>query len=349
MIKDIMAWGRLVGFGSPILWIFYRFCLLGDNILDISESFTESQFQVTVMLCDGFAVLLWLLKETSNLFGIELNVCDVLIHDSSFWTPGITEILFFFISASKTDRLGSNETLFCAFFVIYIGLIINMLVQIVESYNLKVTCPSVLEHAVVIGLNIVLFAFCLSMLCYYSKKSLSTHDELMLTTAMFFFWDCLASILSFVQHFLFIMDRENCEASYGTERMIKILGRGLYGVAVGEFIIWFLFMNFADMKFTILRTVVPLVIIFIHFCFFSVELESLFIGNEVAANLPEATNENIKRDNTCIVCRNVMDVKENVKVLPCGHCCHMECLERWLEGHTVCPLCRTDLSFLLSA
>jgi hypothetical protein len=58
--------------------------------------------------------------------------------------------------------------------------------------------------------------------------------------------------------------------------------------------------------------------------------------------LPEATEDDLERDNTCMVCRVVMQIGDARK-LPCGHCLHTECLERWIAHQTKCPTCQTDL------
>jgi E3 ubiquitin-protein ligase synoviolin len=78
---------------------------------------------------------------------------------------------------------------------------------------------------------------------------------------------------------------------------------------------------------------------------------------------PDATAEEIQREDTCIICREEMrpwaatnpptgeNVAANVpqipisertraKKLPCGHVLHLGCLKSWLERQQVCPTCR---------
>ncbi|XP_018806371.2 RING-H2 finger protein ATL66 [Juglans regia] len=46
----------------------------------------------------------------------------------------------------------------------------------------------------------------------------------------------------------------------------------------------------------------------------------------------------------CCICLGVFEDGEKVKVLPpCRHCYHSECVDRWLSGHSSCPLCRASL------
>lgn len=69
---------------------------------------------------------------------------------------------------------------------------------------------------------------------------------------------------------------------------------------------------------------------------------------------PDATSEDITREDTCIICREEMRpwdpadegrVLQRVrpKKLPCGHILHMGCLKSWLERQQVCPTCRRSV------
>ncbi len=75
---------------------------------------------------------------------------------------------------------------------------------------------------------------------------------------------------------------------------------------------------------------------------------------------PDATGEEIRREDTCIICREEMrpwntgadargpprrgtlPVSERTrpKKLPCGHVLHLGCLRSWLERQQFCPTCR---------
>ncbi|XP_040381105.1 E3 ubiquitin-protein ligase EL5-like [Oryza brachyantha] len=46
---------------------------------------------------------------------------------------------------------------------------------------------------------------------------------------------------------------------------------------------------------------------------------------------------------TCSVCLGALRLGETVRLLPaCLHLYHAECIDPWLDGHTTCPLCRSD-------
>jgi E3 ubiquitin-protein ligase synoviolin len=78
---------------------------------------------------------------------------------------------------------------------------------------------------------------------------------------------------------------------------------------------------------------------------------------DMNARYPDATAEELARENTCIVCREEMrpwvqpgadparpgrrvDERQRAKKLPCGHILHFSCLRSWLERQQVCPTCR---------
>ncbi|KAH0461132.1 hypothetical protein IEQ34_008707 [Dendrobium chrysotoxum] len=46
---------------------------------------------------------------------------------------------------------------------------------------------------------------------------------------------------------------------------------------------------------------------------------------------------------TCPVCLSEFKDGEAVRFLPeCGHCFHVECIDRWFRVHSTCPVCRSN-------
>lgn len=67
---------------------------------------------------------------------------------------------------------------------------------------------------------------------------------------------------------------------------------------------------------------------------------------------PDATAEDLGREDTCIICREEMRTwdpnagqleRHRPKKLPCGHILHFGCLKSWLERQQVCPTCRSSV------
>ncbi|CAK7202534.1 E3 ubiquitin-protein ligase hrd1 [Sporothrix eucalyptigena] len=67
----------------------------------------------------------------------------------------------------------------------------------------------------------------------------------------------------------------------------------------------------------------------------------------------DASEEDLARENTCIICREDMHVwdandrsrieRTRPKKLPCGHILHLGCLKSWMERQQVCPTCRRSV------
>lgn len=54
------------------------------------------------------------------------------------------------------------------------------------------------------------------------------------------------------------------------------------------------------------------------------------------------SNKEINED-LCAVCLGEFKAGERVSVLPdCAHIFHVSCINKWLENHSNCPLCRTS-------
>lgn len=84
---------------------------------------------------------------------------------------------------------------------------------------------------------------------------------------------------------------------------------------------------------------------------------------DMNARYPDATVEDIGREDVCIICREEMrpyqppviepgqtrpranPVAERMrpKKLPCGHVLHFSCLRSWLERQQICPTCRANV------
>ena len=49
------------------------------------------------------------------------------------------------------------------------------------------------------------------------------------------------------------------------------------------------------------------------------------------------------KDDKCIICQYEFKANEMLKVLPCKHCFHPDCIEEWLKNQKACPYCKTEV------
>lgn len=46
----------------------------------------------------------------------------------------------------------------------------------------------------------------------------------------------------------------------------------------------------------------------------------------------------------CLICQEKYDQSDNLRVLPCKHCFHIECVDQWLATKDCCPYCRQEIA-----
>ena len=53
--------------------------------------------------------------------------------------------------------------------------------------------------------------------------------------------------------------------------------------------------------------------------------------------------EDIGQSETCTICLGDYEDDEQLRLLPCGHCFHAECVDAWLQINRICPMCKVDV------
>lgn len=73
---------------------------------------------------------------------------------------------------------------------------------------------------------------------------------------------------------------------------------------------------------------------------------SLAAPPDAIRNIPEAqiTETQVLQNRRCPICLENFTLRERVKLLPCAHIYHKECIETWLNIHGTCPVCRQTLT-----
>jgi len=57
-----------------------------------------------------------------------------------------------------------------------------------------------------------------------------------------------------------------------------------------------------------------------------------------------AGGDNDGSQTTCVVCMSDFELRQSLRVLPCGHEFHSKCVDKWLKTNRTCPICRGDAS-----
>jgi len=76
------------------------------------------------------------------------------------------------------------------------------------------------------------------------------------------------------------------------------------------------------------------------------EIKEFTRGNSSESLLTEKAPlmlDNMDDQKMCIICFDPYMHQERIRLLPCMHRFHVNCIDQWLKKHTTCPLCKLDL------
>ncbi|OHS96731.1 hypothetical protein TRFO_37082 [Tritrichomonas foetus] len=152
-----------------------------------------------------------------------------------------------------------------------------------------------------------------------------------------------AIIKNIIQHIVFIVDRRNfgnskssCKINLTTETLTEISRLMVNIIFFGHFVVRCSFGLHAFMIFNIIANLWKLITKVMSL------IQYYKLLNDLRVVLPAPSHEDLTKDSTCIICRGTMSESDSKK-LPCGHCFHLDCIERWISQQQKCPICKTDL------
>jgi len=70
---------------------------------------------------------------------------------------------------------------------------------------------------------------------------------------------------------------------------------------------------------------------------------------QLLESLPEYQFQKAKSQNmsgehkSCMICMEEFEDGENIRLLPCLHRFHRDCIDKWLNTSTTCPVCKKDI------
>lgn len=59
---------------------------------------------------------------------------------------------------------------------------------------------------------------------------------------------------------------------------------------------------------------------------------------------PTSKAEAAEEQQSCMVCLGEYEENEVIRTLPCLHIFHQPCIDKWLQAHKTCPLCKHDVT-----
>ena len=64
----------------------------------------------------------------------------------------------------------------------------------------------------------------------------------------------------------------------------------------------------------------------------------------ISQNIPPRKMESSDGEQQCSICQEEIEVGESIKILPCKHHFHTDCIDHWLSMHADCPVCRKNVN-----
>jgi hypothetical protein len=209
----------------------------------------------------------------------------------------------------------------------------------VSSFSTRLAPPPATLHTVILLINLLLIAaevsfFCTGLLDY--QRASSERGTLL---ALFAGSELCLAFKELICHLLFIFDRANGGGSIQTHRRITFVSVIAEAIAILILLFYNLVVLVCGSSHSILRGACFGVQVWLQWRTLMAVRHLFTLGKRVANEFPAATEADLAREDTCIVCRYTMTT-DTAKRLPCGHCLHAECAERWLTRQSSCPLCQ---------
>lgn len=301
-----------------------------DNFIDPISDF--SQNKVAVLFSTSIFILYYkrLIKKMLKFF------IDCTLDEEK----SVSDSLFLMLEFCFTKNSNFIFDIFIPSKIIsFSGSIITALDDLIDGFSVKLVLPSISTH---VKLYIIIFFF-FGLHFYFFCYFLINYTKNVEVNSLIF--NNLFTILYYtigvaIYHTLFIFDRPNFGCSIQTENRANTIQN--YGELIYH-ILYFIINVFR------VYIIWPSLYTGFHFLLSIGKLYSAFRDfsfylkmKNIKSELPDATIQDIERDDICIICRESMTVG-TAKKLPCGHCFHTACLERWVNKNPACPTCSRDL------
>jgi E3 ubiquitin-protein ligase synoviolin len=331
-------------FISLSIWLYFvsKSLLIYPTLFDLSLSLITDNLLALL----SYNLLLSLLSTFSYLFCRffigKLDDVDLARLPSLFHT-----LFPVFVFSIKMLRQESSLSYFILLPIpIIFRCVIFIFSQKVASFLLSPSAPPLSYHKRFITGQVLLFFIGLNLTIRFLHLWQETqHHPFFLMIFAHFVHGLIGIANDIFNHFVFAADHQNSGNSQAAFRAKAIGGIFFLALHVFNMIGYALFQIMAT-QYSAVFIVELISVIILIWKKFSEFYKWFRIRKVIGERLGRVEIEELE-ERLCIVCRAEMTV-ENARKLPCGHCFHIDCLERWMLQKTTCPTCERDLSELLN-
>ena len=327
-------------FDAIFLGILYKSFVVNRHIYDVCLSLYENRFYFFILICSIVTTILHFNKRfLSNYFNNEstMKYIHTLVSDY------IYDFIMYFIHYDNFFASGM-------FFVSLLPLIFKIILESIKhkiSFTNSTKLPTISQHVNVLMIQAIIILCAFASIISNTIQFHAMNNYFNFTIIMNQVQVLIISMEILVKHIVLLFDRDN----YGNSQ------KSFYITQTTDFVSMF--------GINVTKLILAIGYLVSHrsyVYYFFLEITSIFQNirkNVIKYNkwkqliyalkyeLDDPTQEDIDNDDTCIICRLQMDTT-SAKKLPCGHCLHLDCLERWIAGHSTCPLCQYDLSDIIT-
>lgn len=319
------------------LYPFYCFCCyykICGNFIDSVSDFSRDKLAVFLSI----SFMLYYYQK------IVKKILKLLLGCTLDEEKSISDVLFLMLGFCITKNSNFIFDIYLPSKIIsFSGSILTSLEELIDGFSVKIVLPPISTHVILMLFLFLFFGVHFYFFCYFLinyNKNVEINSLIFSNLFTILFYTSCAMIY----HTLFIFDRENFGCSIQTESKANTIRNygglihHIFDFIIHLFRIYIIGPNFYT-AFHIFLSFGKLYSSYDDFTFY------LKMKN-IKSELPDATLEDIERDDICIICRESMSVG-TAKKLPCGHCFHTTCLERWVNKNPACPTCSRDLRKIL--
>jgi len=309
------------------------------------------------------------------------DVCTSLIDNKSYY---LVTVNFVFISliiistkllnhlvgelseTEKTHAIGEIQTV-----IVDLLFSLYMLSKNVEDKQLvRVLIPLVLRFVVfyarqrVIGLplspklptkkqhhNLITAQMSLFFISFYFtikgiKESIVNNEQFLMVLTLQCLHGMVDCVFDIIRHIIFILDRDNfgnSQIAFRQNLMSEFVCQ-LIGFAADFICLALMAFSQKSLPIYLVRPLATAAKNIMES--FTKQMKWRKLTHGLQNKLEDAKQDDLEHDDTCIICRLPMTLGE-AKRLPCGHCLHIDCLERWIGQQEKCPICQYDLTHIV--